>query len=302
MLNAVLLLTGQSGSGKSTAVRALEDQGFFCVDNIPSEMVLQLVDHARGQPLVDRLAIVMDARAADFVKSAPQLIAQLRSSVAPFRMAYFEASTDALVRRYSETRRRHPLDTGEGLRAAIEAEHELLAPLRELADDHFDTSSASPYELRKRVVRKLGYEGGEQGPRVVHVELQSFGYKHGMPVGADIVLDVRFLPNPYFDSALRDHTGLDEEVFTFVCASDAGRQLLDRTEDFLAYLVDCVRTEGRRYLSVAVGCTGGQHRSVAVARALADRLEARALVTQIWHRDIPGAARAAQAPKTGSLS
>jgi UPF0042 nucleotide-binding protein len=284
---SILLVTGQSGSGKSTAVRALEDCGWFCVDNMPVALVDELVRVLRDDEAVERLALVMDVRERKFIQEGPDLVARLRQGGTPVRVLYLDAKEDSLLRRYSETRRTHPLDDGCGLRAAIANERETLSPLRELADETIDSSIMSPHDLRARIITQLGATAGHEG---LSVAILSFGFKHGVPLEADIVLDVRFLPNPYFDPALRDRTGLDDSVSRYALGGKEGEEFLDRATSFLAFLIPQYRREGKRYLTVAIGCTGGRHRSVAAARELARRLSG-SVAVDVRHRDIQEGAR-----------
>lgn len=280
---SILILTGQSGSGKSTAIRALEDEGYFCVDNVPTSLVEQLVDVVNAEQTADRLAIGIDIRERRFLQQAPALMARLRQGKHPVRMIYLEAKEEATIRRYSETRRLHPLDRGAGLRAAIVQERALLAPLRELADETLDTSSMSPHALRARVAERLAGVGPSDAIRVA---VLSFGFKHGVPLEADMVLDVRFLTNPYFDVTLRPMTGLQEDVRQFVLRTSEAQTFLQHAADFLGFLVPQYQKEGKRYLTVAVGCTGGRHRSVAIARELCERLAKINISADLRHRDL----------------
>ncbi len=288
MTCSILLLTGQSGSGKSTAIRTLEDQGYFCVDNMPTSLVQQLIDTVFAAAASERLALVMDIRERAFLQEAPALVARLRQGPRPFRMIFLEAKEEVMIRRYSETRRLHPLDDGCGLRAALAAERRLLAPLRELADEAMDTSHMSPHALRKAVAVQLaGARAGADG--ALRVSLLSFGFKHGVPLEADIVLDVRFLPNPYFVPGMREQTGQDAPVSAYVLAQPEAQKFLELTAALLFFLVPQYQREGKRYLTVAIGCTGGRHRSVAVAAALQARLQAQAVAANLTHRDVHGA-------------
>ena len=280
---SLLILTGQSGSGKSTAIRTLEDHGYFCVDNIPTRLVEGLIELLRDEAAVERLAIVMDVREQHFTERAPALVGRLKQLPLPVRVVYLEAMEPALIRRYSETRRRHPLDHGDGLRAAIARERSMLAPMRELADGTLDTSAMTPHDLRARVVQQIVQVSAAEALRV---SLLSFGFKHGVPLEADMVFDVRFLANPYFDPAMRVLTGLDASVRDYVVAGEEGKQFLDQADEFLAFLIPRYQREGKRYLTVAVGCTGGRHRSVAMAVALANRMQRRGHATDLRHRDI----------------
>lgn len=278
----VTILTGQSGSGKSTALHALEDRGFLCVDNLPPGMIEELITNARDAPTVEHVAVVIDVRARG-LRNVPGVVRRLRQGPDPVRVVYFEARRETLLRRYSETRRPHPLDRGEGLHCSLDREMELLLPLRELADEIIDTSALSPHELRAQVVSQLVEPNADDSMRLA---LVSFGFKYGLPLDAAMVLDVRFLPNPHFVSELKAFTGLDERVRDYVLTSDEGRSFLDRTTDYLSYLLPHFRQEGKRYLTVAVGCTGGRHRSVAVVYELARRLANQGIVAAMRHRDV----------------
>jgi len=282
MALSVLLVTGQSGSGKSTALRALEDRGHFCIDNLPATLVEQLVEVFRSEGAVDRLALGMDVRDRRFVTLAPALLARLREGTTPLRVLFLDAREEAIIRRYSETRRKHPLDSGCGLRHAVAREREILAPLRELADETIDTSVMSPHELRARIIEHVG--GLDEGT-TLRVAFMSFGFKYGLPLEADLVLDVRFLPNPYFEPAMRERSGLDEDVAAYALAAPEAQAFLEHVTKFLSFVIPEYQREGKRYLTVAVGCTGGRHRSVAVVRELAKRLQGLVPI-DLRHREI----------------
>lgn len=281
----IIILTGQSGSGKSTAVRVLEDQGFYCVDNLPTSLVTELVRTLPDDPTTARVALVMDARNKSSLRDAPALVAALRSMYI-VRVVYFEAREEALLRRYSETRRRHPLDLGEGLRSAIEHERELLVPLREIADDTLDTSAMSPHELKARVIEQIAGVGMRDTLRVA---VLSFGFKHGLPLDADMVFDVRFLANPFFVPELRELTGLDEPVIRAVNDNPETQAFIGQAMQFLTFLAPRFQNEGKRYLTLAIGCTGGQHRSVAIAYAIAEGIGKLGLAVDLRHRDVHNA-------------
>ncbi|HET7826692.1 MAG TPA: RNase adapter RapZ [Anaeromyxobacter sp.] len=280
----VVILTGVSGSGKTTALRALEDAGFYCVDNLPIvflEKLLELSGHTAGE--ISRIALVVDAREPRFLADAPQAIEEVRRKGADVQVLFFDASDDSLVRRYSETRRRHPLagETGT-VPDGIAAERRALADLEGLADEVIDTTSLNVHELKRLVTRRFAAgEGARLGVTVV-----SFGFRFGIPAHADMVFDVRFLPNPFFIPELKPHPGTDPRVAGFVLGQPDARAFLDRLGDLLGFLLPRYRTEGKSYLTVAVGCTGGKHRSVALAAALAERLEASGQPVRLWHRDV----------------
>jgi len=280
----VVILSGVSGSGKTTALRALEDAGFYCVDNLPIvflEKLLELSGHTAGE--VSRIALVVDAREGMFLADAPRIIQEIRQQGADVEVLFFEASDDSLVRRYSETRRRHPM-AGEGgtVPDGIAAERLALAGLQAVADEVVDSSTFNVHDLKRLVGRRFdAAEGGRLGVTVV-----SFGFRYGLPTHADLVLDVRFLPNPYFVPALRSHVGTEPDVRDYVLGQPDAQAFLDKLVDFGAFLLPRYRAEGKSYLTIAIGCTGGKHRSVAIAGELARRLEAAGQPVRLWHRDI----------------
>jgi RNase adapter protein RapZ len=280
----LVILSGLSGSGKTTALRALEDAGFYCVDNLPIvllDKLLELSGHTAGE--ISRIALVVDAREPRFLAEAPQAIQELRRKGNDVQILFFDASDESLVRRYSETRRRHPLAGEHGtVPDGIAAERRALAELQALADEVIDTSSMNVHELKRLVTGRFASgEGARLG-----VTLVSFGFRFGIPAHADMVFDVRFLPNPFFIPELRPHPGTDPRVAGFVLGQPDARAFLDRLGDLLGFLLPRYRSEGKSYLTLAVGCTGGKHRSVALAAALAQRLEASGQPVRLWHRDV----------------
>jgi UPF0042 nucleotide-binding protein len=280
----VVILTGVSGSGKTTALRALEDVGFYCVDNLPIvflEKLLELSGHTAGE--VSRLALVVDAREGRFLADAPHVIQQIRDEGADVEVLFLDASDESLVRRYSETRRRHPLAGESGtVPDGIAAERRALAALKAIADEVVDTTTLNVHELKRLVNRRFsGGDGARLGVTVV-----SFGFRFGIPTHADVVLDVRFLPNPFFIPELKPYAGTDARVSEFVLGQPDAKAFLDRLGDLFAFLLPRYRSEGKSYLTVAIGCTGGRHRSVALAGALAERLEAAGQPVRLWHRDV----------------
>lgn len=283
----IFVVTGQSGAGKSTALRALEDLGYFCVDNLPSALAPELVRvaeqaGARGVAFgVDvRLGLLtpqddpdaprsVGATCEEAIRGAGRVIDALREAGRPLRLLFCAASEEALVRRFSETRRPHPMGTDLDLLEAIRREQELLATLRARADLVLDTSLMTVHDLRRQLLATLAPSGG---PRRMVTRLLSFGFKYGIPVDADLVFDVRFLPNPHFVPALKPRTGQDPEVARFVLDAPETEDLLVRLTSLLASLLPRYEREGKALLTIAIGCTGGKHRSVAVAEALASRL------------------------------
>ncbi|HVI92591.1 MAG TPA: RNase adapter RapZ [Anaeromyxobacter sp.] len=279
----VVILTGVSGSGKSTALRALEDAGFYCVDNLPIvflEKLLELSGHTAGE--VSRIALVVDAREGRFLAEAPRIIQQIRQEGADVEVLFLDASDESLVRRYSETRRRHPLAGEAGtVMDGVAAERQALAALKAIADEVVDTTTLNVHELKRLVSRRFEGEGPRLGVTVV-----SFGFRFGIPTHADLVLDVRFLPNPFFIPELKPFPGTDPRVAAFVLGQADAKAFLERLSDLFAFLLPRYRSEGKSYLTIAIGCTGGKHRSVALASALAERLEAAGQPVRLWHRDI----------------
>ncbi len=280
----VVILSGVSGSGKSTALRALEDAGFYCVDNLPIvflEKLLELSGHTAGE--VSRIALGVDAREGRFLADAPRVIQEVRQKGTEVQVLFLDASDDALVRRYSETRRRHPL-AGEGgtVLDGIATERQALGELKAVADEVIDTTTLNVHELKRLVSRRFVSGGGTR----LGVTLVSFGFRYGLPTHADLVLDVRFLPNPYFVTELKPLPGTDPRVSGFVLGQADARAFLERASDLLGFLLPRYRAEGKSYLTIGIGCTGGRHRSVAVAAALAERLEAAGQPVRLWHRDV----------------
>jgi UPF0042 nucleotide-binding protein len=280
----VVILTGVSGSGKSTALRALEDAGYYCVDNLPIiflEKLLELSAHTKGE--VTRIGLVVDAREGRFLGDAPRVIDEVRRSGARVDVLFLDASDEALLRRFSETRRKHPLAmSASSVPEGIAAERRALEPLKALANEVVDSSTLNVHEL-KRLIHARFVEGAvpQLGVTVV-----SFGFRYGLPSHADLVYDVRFLPNPYFIPELKPHSGAEPRVQKYVLEQPDAGAFLDRVVELCQFLVPRYRAEGKSYLTVAVGCTGGRHRSVAIAGALARRLESGGIDVRLWHRDV----------------
>ena len=278
-----MIITGLSGAGRSQAADDLEDLGWFVIDNLPTELIPKVVELVRAPSSeTPRVALVVGsaARQAELMDN----LQALRASGARVRHLYLEASTEVLVRRYESTRRRHPLLTaGEGLADAIERERDLLEPLRATADIVVDTSDLNVHELHDRIVGMFseGDDGAAMQTRVV-----SFGYRHGLPVDVDVVLDCRFLPNPHWVEDLRPLTGLEDPVRDYVLEQPAATPLLAHLEGLLDLLLPAYVAEGKAYLSLAFGCTGGRHRSVVIAEAVAELLRARGLEPVVLHRDV----------------
>jgi UPF0042 nucleotide-binding protein len=283
----IVLVTGPAGAGRSTAVRALEDIGFEAIDNLPLSLLPRL---ANGGPLEKPLALGLDVRNRDFAANAPGLnperIGQLFGE--PARLLFLDCSDEVLLRRFSETRRPHPV-AGLAPEAGIAAERALLAPLRERADVLIDTSDLSPHDLRATVEHWFAPGGG----RPLAVSVQSFSYKRGLPPGLDIVMDCRFLRNPHWDAALRPRDGRDPEVAAFVEDDPRFAPFLGRMRDLVLTLLPAYREEGRAHLAIGFGCTGGQHRSVMVAERLAGALAEDGWQVSKRHRELERRAEAA---------
>lgn len=282
-----VVVTGLSGAGRSTAAKCFEDLGFFVVDNLPPELIATLVElGSRTQGTVTRLAVVMDVRGRAFSSDLRGVIRDLTDRGIRPRVLFLEAADDVLVRRFESVRREHPLQGGGRLIDGIAAERELLAGLREEADLVLDTSGRSVHELRQAIESTfLGGPGGDGRPEL-RATVVSFGYKYGVPVDADLVVDVRFLPNPYWIPELRDLTGRDQEVIDYVLGQHDAKTFLDRYTAVLEIIGAGYRRESKRYLTLAVGCTGGKHRSVVMSQQLADRLTESGVRATVTHRDL----------------
>jgi len=278
-----VIITGQSGAGRSQAADDLEDLGWFVIDNLPVELIPKVVELVRSPgSSTPKVALVVGAGA--FHADLMQELAALRSSGASVRQLYLEASTEVLVRRYESSRRRHPLLTaGEGLAEAIDRERALLEPVKGNADVVVDTSGLNVHELHDRIVSLFGEAHPAGG---MQTRVMSFGYKHGLPVDVDVVLDCRFLPNPHWVEELRPLTGRDDPVRRYVLEQEAAGAFLERLDDLLGLLLPAYVAEGKSYLTVAFGCTGGRHRSVAIAEAVTGVLRGRGFDPTLIHRDI----------------
>jgi UPF0042 nucleotide-binding protein len=281
-----LVVTGMSGAGKSHAIRALEDLGYYCVDNLPTPLILVLADLSRREDTDNpKVAVVVDVRERGFVREFPSIWRRLSASRDPNPMLVFLEATDAaLLRRFSETRRPHPLAPDRPVAEAIAQERRLLARIRRLADEIVDTSDLTVHELRQ-VFQGLVQDRGQRARLILTFE--SFGFKHGVPLDADLVFDCRFLPNPHFVPGLRAKTGRDQAVATYMRRYPATRDFQHRLEGFLRYVVPHYVAEGKSYLTVAIGCTGGRHRSVYLAESLRKALASlKNVSTRARHRDL----------------
>lgn len=277
----IVIITGMSGSGKSTAIRALEDAGFFCIDNLPVLLLPKLTELA-GSGQIERMALVVDVREGIFLKEAPRVLDEVRRAGHQVEVLFLDSSDDSLIRRFSETRRRHPLAPTGTVADGIAAEREELRDLRELADQVIDSSALNVHDLKRMVQARFSPEPAT-GPSL---SVMSFGYRHGVPPQADLVLDVRFLPNPYFVPELKGLTGKNPKVAAYVLEREETQQFLEKVVDLCHFLFPRYQKEGKAYLTVALGCTGGKHRSVAIAAELTRRLQQEIPRIQLWDRDI----------------
>ena len=277
----VVLVTGMSGAGRSTAARALEDRGWFVVDNLLPSLIPETVRALGEDGTATRVAVVVDVRGGRFFDDTERALSQLRAEGCDVRILFLSASDEALVRRFESNRRPHPLQQGERLVDGLRREREALAGLRADADLVIDTSQLNVHELRHRVEAAFG---GEAAP--LRATVMSFGFKYGLPVDADVVLDARFLPNPHWVDELRERTGLDPAVHDYVVDSSAARQFLDEATRLLDVMAEGYLREGKRYVTVAIGCTGGKHRSVALTEDIAARLVRQGVESVVVHRDL----------------
>jgi len=279
-----VVITGLSGAGKSFAIKCFEDMGFFCVDNLPTTLIPTFADLImRSEQPIHRVALGVDVREGSYLSRLLDIIRELRTRGHAVEVLFLEASEEALVRRYHETRRRHPLAGDGNALDGIRAERKAMSDLREVADRIVDTSALTVHQLKDRLVEL--YVAPKARPGLAP-SLVSFGFKHGVPFDADLVFDVRFLPNPHFVDALRALDGRDERVRTFVLNHPESKELLRRLEDFLRFVLPCYEREGKAYLTVAIGCTGGRHRSVTVAEELKRFLTGIGYAPTVVHRDL----------------
>jgi UPF0042 nucleotide-binding protein len=283
-MRQLVVVTGLSGSGKSLAARCFEDLGYFCVDNLPVALIPQFYEliHRRADP-IGRAVLVIDVREGRFLEQFPETLESLRNSGAPIHLLFFECSDEILKRRFSETRRPHPMVGTGNLEEGIRREREALAPLRERADRIIDTTRFTAHELRTFLKSSFG-KAEEHGP--LNLNLVSFGFKYGIPTEADLVFDVRFLPNPYFLEELRDEDGRSPAVRGFLDRQGDKREFMEHLKRMLAFLLPLSAAEGKAYLTIALGCTGGRHRSVGLAEELREYFAAEDLPVAVHHRDL----------------
>ena len=280
----VTVITGLSGAGRSEAAKALEDLGWFVIDNLPPALIDKMLSLTMtGSGDIKRIAMVIDARGGGFFSEAATEIQKLREEVTNFTMVFLEAADDTLVRRFDASRRRHPLAEDDTVADGIQRERQLTRALRDQADLIINTSETSVRGLREKLAAYFAPTGAGEGLKTTVI---SFGYKFGLPLDADMVFDVRFLPNPHWVEGLREFTGGDRAVQDYVLDQDVTSDFLARTRDLLAVLLPGYQDEGRHYLTIGVGCTGGRHRSVVLAAELARFIEEKGFPVKVLHRDV----------------
>jgi RNase adapter protein RapZ len=282
-----LVVTGMSGAGRSTAAASLEDLGWFVIDNLPAALMLDMAEmmNLPGAEM-ERVALVIGrgggGSGSDYFGNLPDVLDALRAKGNRVRVLFLDASDDVLIRRYEGTRRRHPL-VARGVEASIADERRLLAPVRDRADLLIDTGELNTNQLRTRVIEAFGSEGGGSSMRTSVV---SFGYKYGLPLDVDVVFDCRFLPNPFWIEELRPYSGLDAPVRDYVLMQPETKEFLDKVDGLLTGIIPSFEREGKSYLTIALGCTGGRHRSVALAEALGERFVGHGHAVSVFHRDV----------------
>ena len=279
----VAIVSGLSGAGRSTAAKCLEDMGWFVVDNLPAELIATMVDlGSRAHGGLTRIAVVLDVRSRAFTADLASVIRDLDTRGYRPRVLFLEASDAALIRRFESNRRAHPLQGNGRIADGLAGERDLLAELREEADAIIDTTDLSVHQLRAEIERTFA---SEEGPRRSSLTILSFGYKYGLPLDADLVVDVRFLPNPYWIPELRELTGRESAVSDYVLSQSGALEFADRVVGLLDLTSAGFQREGKRYLTLAIGCTGGKHRSVAMAEELGRRLASAKVAVRVMHRD-----------------
>ena len=277
-----VFVAGLSGSGKTTAMAALEDLSFYCVDNLPAQLIDQFLHLCKqATPPIERIALAVDSREPQFLAEVPAVVQRLRDIGVSITVIFLDCANDVLVKRYRETRRIHPLAPEGTVEQGVAAERELLVDVAKLADHVIDTSSLNVHELKADVSRRIVGE-----TRATVLNFVSFGFRYPTPQTVELLFDVRFLPNPYFEEHLRARSGDEAEVAAYVLESERGAELLDRLRGLLAFLLPLYDSEGKSYLTIGIGCTGGRHRSVAIANALAAELREAGREVNVEHRDL----------------
>ena len=278
----LVVITGMSGSGKGSVIRALEDLGYYSVDNLPIELIPKFAELTRDSATVRCAALVVDVREGENLKSFPAMYARIRRSI-PTKLLFLEADDATLVRRFSETRRPHPLGTNRSVQRSIQSERRKLGPIRALADIIIDTSKFNVHDLRETIVEKFR---GERAQSEIVVYVTSFGYRHGVPADSDLVFDVRFLPNPNYIPAFKKLTGRNPKVARYIRSFPQTVEFIERISDLLIYLLPHYIGEGKSYLTIGFGCTGGHHRSVMIAEQIHKSLSRAGYRVKINHRDL----------------
>ncbi|HHZ12765.1 MAG: RNase adapter RapZ [Caldicoprobacterales bacterium] len=282
-----LILTGLSGAGKTMAIRYLEDMGFFCVDNLPPKLILRFVELCQGsEGQIDKVAIVVDIRGRGFFDDLLDCLSEMKEAGHRYEILFLEASDDVLIKRYKESRRAHPLVREGRIISGIRKERELLGRIKEISDHIIDTSNLYPKQLKETLVELFHDQQDNEG---LLISIISFGFKHGILLDADLVFDVRFLPNPFYVDELKIHTGQKPEVRDYVFKFPETREFMDKTMDMLEFLIPHYIKEGKYQLVVGIGCTGGMHRSVAIGDALYEELQEKGYRVSVEHRDISDA-------------
>jgi len=278
----IVFISGLSGSGKTTAMAALEDLSFYCVDNLPVQLVPQFLGLCtQASSPIDKIALALDAREKNFLSRFPELVDGLRGQGADVEVIFLDCADEVLERRYRETRRVHPLSPEGPVRAGIDRERQLLSEVTSLADLKLDTTALNVHQLKETIFRHVS-----GATRRTVVNLVSFGFRYGTPGSVELLFDVRFLPNPYFEETLRPGSGRDQTIVDFVLGTERGSDFFQRLEAFVEYLLPLYDEEGKAYVTIGIGCTGGRHRSVAIAEAMAERLCALGREVSLSHRDV----------------
>ncbi len=280
----ILIITGLSGAGKTQTINCLEDMGYYCVDNLPPALLYKFLELGmQSEGKISKVALVIDVRGGDFFPDLSQALLELQEASIPYEILFLEASNEVLVRRFKESRRRHPLASGSRLLEAIQQEREILEELRGKANLLIDTSNLSPRELKEKLESHFSRENNSGG---FTINLVSFGYKLGIPMDSDIVMDVRFIPNPFYDPVMRNMTGKDQQVIDYVLDSPTSKSFVRRFMNLLKFLIPHYINEGKTNLAIAIGCTGGQHRSVVLADYTGRQLSRIGNNVIIRHRDL----------------
>ena len=282
----VIIVTGLSGAGKSQAMNCLEDMGYYCIDNLPPSLIKNFLDLAGTGKVssIDKAALVIDVRGGEFFADAKASLEELAKSELDYKIIFLEAGTEVLIRRYNETRREHPLSKGGSVHEGIEKEAELLSEIRKMADFVIDTSNMKAARLRQEIKSIINDEGENENTFIINI--RSFGYKYGIPLDADLVFDMRFIPNPFYVPSLKQLSGNNKKVQDFVMKHEESRSFMEIVDKLVNDLIPCYAREGKYHLNIAFGCTGGHHRSVAMANKFAERFKSENKRVTIEHRDL----------------